>query len=52
MFNFYQIIEEDEIQIYNYLVIKVLILCQRIISTQEIKLLDEILRYDTIYIIF
>jgi hypothetical protein len=49
--NFYQIDEDGEIQTRDYLVIKALIPCQRIISTQKLKLLDEVLGYDLYYFI-
>jgi hypothetical protein len=48
MLNFYQINRNGEIT-HNYLVIKALILCQRTSSTQKLKLLGEISRYDLYY---
>jgi hypothetical protein len=47
--NFYQINRDGEIRTRDRLVIKALIPCQRTISTQEFKLLDEILGYDLYY---
>jgi hypothetical protein len=47
--NFYQINEDDEIQTRYNLVIKALIPCERTISTQKLKLLDEISEYDLYY---
>jgi hypothetical protein len=48
--NFYQINENGEIRTRDRLVIKALIPCQRINSTQKLKLLGEV-QY-IIYIIF
>jgi hypothetical protein len=48
--NFYQINENGEIRTRDRLVIKALIPCQRINSTQKLKLLGEV--QDIIYIIF
>jgi len=47
--NFYQINESSEIRTHDHLVIKALISCQRIISTQKFKLLSEVPRYDLYY---
>jgi hypothetical protein len=47
--NFYQINRNGKIRTRNRLVIKVLIPCQRINSTQKLKLLDEISRYNLYY---
>jgi hypothetical protein len=44
--NFYQINRDGEIQTRDRLVIKTLIPCQKNISTQKLKLLDEISGYD------
>jgi hypothetical protein len=47
--DFYQINGDDEIQTRDRLVIKALIPCQRTISTQKLKLLGEVPRYDLYY---
>jgi hypothetical protein len=47
--NFYQINEDDEIRTRDRLVIKALIPCQRTISTQKLKLLGEVPKYDLYY---
>ena len=47
--NFYQINGDGEIRTRDHLVIKVLIPCQRTISTQKFKLLGEIPGYDLYY---
>jgi hypothetical protein len=47
--NFYQINRNGKIRTRNRLVIKALIPCQRTNSTQKLKLLDEIPRYDLYY---
>jgi len=47
--NFYQINGDGEIRTRDRLVIKALIPCQRTISTQKLKLLGEVLRYDLYY---
>jgi hypothetical protein len=47
--NFYQINRNDEIRTRNHLVIKTLISCQRIISTQQLKLLGGISGHDLYY---
>jgi hypothetical protein len=47
--NFYQINRNSKIQIRDHLVIKALIQCQRIISTQKLKLLGEVPIYDLYY---
>jgi hypothetical protein len=47
--NFYQINRDDEIRIRDHLVIKALIPCQRIISTQKFKLLGKISKYNLYY---
>jgi hypothetical protein len=47
--NFYQIDGDGEIRTRDHLVIKVLIPCQRTISTQKLKLLGEVLGYDLYY---
>ena len=47
--NFYQINRDDEIRTRDRLVIKALIQCQRTISTQKLKLLGEVSRYDLYY---
>jgi hypothetical protein len=44
--NFYQINEDSEIQTRDRLIIKVLIPRQRINSTQKLKLLGEVPRYN------
>ena len=49
MLNFYQINRNGEIWTCDHLVIKALILCQRTNSTQKLKLLGEVLRYDLYY---
>jgi hypothetical protein len=49
MFNFYQINKDSEIRTRDCLVIKILIPCQKIISIQYLKLLDEILKYNLYY---
>jgi len=49
VFNFYKINEDSEIRTRDRLVIKILISCQKINSTQKFKLLDEIPRYDLYY---
>ena len=47
--NFYQINEDGKIRTRDHLVIKVLIPCQRTISTQKLKLLGKIPGYDLYY---
>jgi hypothetical protein len=47
--NFYQINRDCEIRTRNCLVIKALIPCQRTNSTQKLKLLGEVTRYDLYY---
>jgi len=47
--DFYQINGDGEIRTRDRLVIKALIPCQRTISTQKLKLLGEVLRYDLYY---
>jgi hypothetical protein len=47
--NFYQINKDDEIRTRDHLVIKALIPCQKIISTQKLKLLGEVPEYDLYY---
>jgi hypothetical protein len=47
--NFYQINEDGEIRTRDRLVIKTLIPCQRTISTQKLKLLGKILKYNLYY---
>ena len=47
--NFYQINKDSEIQIFDHLVIKALIPCQRTILTPKLKLLGEVPRYDLYY---
>jgi len=47
--NFYQINRDDEIRTRDHLVIKALISCQKIISTQKFKFLGEIPGYDLYY---
>jgi hypothetical protein len=47
--NFYQINRDSEIRTRDRLVIKTLIPCQRTISTQKVKLLGKIPRYDLYY---
>ena len=47
--NFYQINKDREIQTHDRLVIKVLISCQRTNSTQKLKLLGDVPRYDLYY---
>ena len=49
IFNFYQINKDYEIQIYNRLIIKSLISCQRINSIKNIKMLGEVLIYNLYY---
>jgi len=49
MLNFYHINEDGEIRTCDRLVIKVLIPCQRTNSTQKLKLLGEVPRYDLYY---
>jgi hypothetical protein len=49
MFNFYQINGDGEIRTRDRLVIKALISCQIIISTQKLKLLGKVLEYDLYY---
>ena len=49
MLIFYQINRDDEIRICDRLIIKALIPCQKNISTQKFKLLDEVLRYNLYY---
>jgi hypothetical protein len=49
MFNFYQINGDGEIRTRDRLVIKALIPCQIIISTQKLKLLGKVLGYDLYY---
>jgi hypothetical protein len=49
VFNFYKINKDVEIRTRDRLVIKILISCQKINSTQKLKLLDEISRYGLYY---
>ena len=49
MLNFYEINRDDEIRTHDRLVIKALIPCQRTISTQKLKLLGEVSKYDLYY---
>jgi len=49
MLKFYQINEDDEIRTRVRLVIKTLISCQKINSTQKPKLLNKISRYNLYY---
>jgi len=49
VFSFYEINKDGEIRTRDRLVIKILISCQKINSTQKLKLLDEILIYDLYY---
>jgi hypothetical protein len=44
--NFYQINRDNEIRTHDCLVIKALIPCQRTNSTQKLKLLGKVSRYD------
>jgi len=47
--NFYQINRDGEIRTRDRLIIKVMIPCQKINSTQKLKLLGEVPRYDLYY---
>jgi ribosomal protein L10 len=47
--DFYQINGDGEIWTHDYLVIKTLTLCQKTNSTQKLKLLGGVLRYDLYY---
>jgi hypothetical protein len=47
--NFYQINKDSEIQTHDRLVIKALISCQRTNSTQNVKLLGNVPRYNLYY---
>jgi hypothetical protein len=49
VFSFYKINEDGEIRTRDRLVIKILISCQKINSTEKFKLLNEVSRYDLYY---